>query len=250
MLAAERRQMIIDIANKDKRVLVSELSHKFQVTEETIRRDLEKLEKEGVLTRTYGGAIMNRHSNEDLPFYTRHATNLHIKQEIAQKALSYIHNGDTLMMDPSTSSIELLKILNMRQGLTVITSSIILQEFAASGHQIISTGGTLRAPSMSLVGTVAHETARKYHVDKFIMSCKALSLDHGIMDSNEAECELKRKMIQQAEQVILLADHTKFDRTAFVHLSHFDNIDVVITDQEPSDPWKQLFQEHEIELIY
>ncbi|MCM3782679.1 DeoR/GlpR family DNA-binding transcription regulator [Neobacillus mesonae] len=251
MLAAERRQYIIDIAQNDKRVLVSELSQKFEVTEETIRRDLEKLEKEGILTRTYGGAILNKHSNEDLPFVTRHATNLEIKQKIARKALGFIHDGDTLMMDPSSSSLALIKMLGSRSGLTIITNSAIaMHEVASSGHQLISTGGTLRTQSMSLTGTVAQDTVRKYHVDKFVLSCKALSLNKGIMDSNEPESELKRTMLQQAAKVILLADHTKFDKTAFIQLASFANIHVLITDREPDAAWVQLLQEQEIELIY
>lgn len=251
MLAAERRQYIMDIAQNDKRVLVSELSQKFNVTEETIRRDLEKLEKEGILTRTYGGAIINKHTNEDLPFVTRQRANLEIKQAIARKALNYIHDGETLMMDPSSSSMELMKLLKHRSHLTIITNSAVsMHELASTGHQMISTGGTLRASSLSLTGTVAQDTVRKYHVDKLILSCKALSLNKGIMDSNEPESELKRTMLQQAAKVILLADHTKFDKTAFVQLASFSNIDMLITDQEPAPEWIQLLQDQEIELVY
>lgn len=101
-----------------------------------------------------------------------------------------------------------------------------------------------------MTGTVAQDTVRKYHVDKLILSCKALSLNKGIMDSNEPESELKRTMLQQAAKVILLADHTKFDKTAFVQLASFSNIDMLITDQEPAPEWIQLLQDQEIELVY
>lgn len=251
MLAAERRQIIINMVQKDKRVLVSELSEKFSVTEETIRRDLEKLEKESIVTRTYGGAIINSHTNEDLPFTTRNATNSEIKQQIASKALQLINDGDTLMIDPSSTSVELMKLLHQRKNLTVITSSIhILHEFLTTGINIISTGGTLRSRSMSLVGTNAEDIIKKYNVDKVILSCKALSLDKGIMDSNEPECELKKAMLRQAEKVLLLADHSKFDKTAFVKLMDFDEVDMLITDQEPEKAWMELLQEKEIEVMF
>lgn len=251
MLAAERRQIIINMVQKDKRVLVSELSQKFNVTEETIRRDLEKLEKEGIVTRTYGGAITNSHTNEDLPFTTRNATNSEIKRQIAAKALNLINDGDTLMIDPSSTSLELMKLLHQRKNITVITSSIhILQELISSGINIISTGGALRARSMSLVGTSAQETVMKYNVDKVILSCKALSLDKGIMDSNEPECELKKTMLQQAGKAILLADHSKFDKTAFVKLMEFEDIDVLITDQEPEQAWMDMLTERSVEVLF
>ncbi|MUG45699.1 DeoR/GlpR family DNA-binding transcription regulator [Paenibacillus woosongensis] len=251
MLAAERRQMMISMVHADKRVLVSELSDKFNVTEETIRRDLEKLEKEGIVTRTYGGAILNSHTNEDLPFTTRNATNSEIKQQIASKALDLIHDGDTLMMDPSSTSYELMKLLHQRKNLTVITSSIhILHEFLNSGIQIISTGGTLRPRSMSLVGTNAEEIVKKYNVDKVVMSCKALFLGKGVMDSNEPECELKKAMLRQASKVLLLADHSKFNKTAFVKLMEFDEIDTLITDREPEPAWMDMLKEKEIEVVF
>lgn len=251
MLAAERRQIMISMVHADKRVLVSELSDKFNVTEETIRRDLEKLEKEGIVTRTYGGAILNSHTNEDLPFTTRNATNSEIKQQIAAKALDLIHDGDTLMMDPSSTSFELMKLLHQRKNLTVITSSIhILHEFLNSGIQIISTGGTLRPRSMSLVGTNAEEIVKKYNVDKVIMSCKALFLGKGVMDSNEPECELKKAMLRQAGKVLLLADHSKFNKTAFVKLMEFDDIDALITDREPEPAWMDMLKEKEIEVVF
>lgn len=251
MLAAERRQMMISMVHADKRVLVSELSDKFNVTEETIRRDLEKLEKEGIVTRTYGGAILNSHTNEDLPFTTRNATNSEIKQQIASKALDLIHDGDTLMMDPSSTSYELMKLLHQRKNLTVITSSIhILHEFLNSGIQIISTGGTLRPRSMSLVGTNAEEIVKKYNVDKVVMSCKALFLGKGVMDSNEPECELKKAMLRQASKVLLLADHSKFNKTAFVKLMEFDEIDALITDREPEPAWMDMLKEKEIEVVF
>lgn len=239
------------MVHMDKRVLVSELSDKFNVTEETIRRDLEKLEKEGIVTRTYGGAILNSHTNEDLPFTTRNATNSESKQQIASKALNLINDGDTLMIDPSSTSLELMKLLHQRKNLTIITSSIhILHEFLNTGMQIISTGGTLRPRSMSLVGTNAEDIVKKYNVDKVVLSCKALALGKGIMDSNEAECELKKAMLRQASKVLLLADHTKFDRTAFVKLMDFEDVDVLITDREPEAPWLDMLKEKDIEVLY
>lgn len=251
MLAAERRKRIIDLVHQDKRVLVSDLSRMFEVTEETIRRDLEKLEKDGILSRTYGGAMLNRHTNEDLPFVTRGAINTDIKRNIALKALELINDGDTLMVDPSSTSFEFLKLLGNKNNLTVITNSInILHEFASSGLNIISSGGSLRHRSLSLVGPVAHDTIQRYNVDIAVISCKGLDMERGITDSNEPECELKKYMLRQAEKVVLLADHTKFDKTAFTQLVQLNRIDVLITDRKPSDAWLKLLDEQNVEVLY
>lgn len=251
MLAAERKQKIIDLLHQDKRVLVSELSRMFEVTEETIRRDLEKLEKEGIATRSYGGAMLNRHTNEDLPYTTRNTINVEIKRDIALKAVDLVNDGDTLMIDPSSTCFEFLKTLTeLVMTVTLFFECSVLNEFASSNLNIISTGGSLRARSLSLVGPAAQETVQKYNVDTAIISCKGMSPDKGISDSNEPECELKKHMLRHADKVILLADHTKFDKNAFVKLADWEQIDYLITDERPSDAWLQLLQGKNIEVLY
>jgi DeoR/GlpR family transcriptional regulator of sugar metabolism len=247
MLAIERRQRIIELIQQDKKVHVSNLSQLFQVTEETVRRDLEKLENDGLLTRTYGGAILNQSTLEDLPFQTRTSMNHEIKQNISLKAADLINDHDTIMVDASTTCLELIQTLQGKNGLTIITNSIkIPYDFINSHFNIISTGGTLRAHSLALVGSVA----QNYFVNMAIMSCNSLSLDKGIMESNEPESELKRRMIKQADIVILLVDHTKFNKTGFIKLFDFDNVDYIITDCQPDADWLAIFEKHNIKVIY
>lgn len=252
MLGIERRQEIAEIINKDRKVYVSKLSELFDVTEETIRRDLEKLENEGILTRTYGGAITNQHTIEDLSFPTRTTMNLEHKQIIAEKAADLINDSDTIMIDASTTCLELMqKLKKSKKDLTVITNSVkIPNDFIGSNFNIISTGGSLRAHSYALIGPVAQNTIKNYYVDITVMSCKSLSLDKGIMESNEPEAEIKKKMIQQAEKAVLLVDHTKFNKTAFVKLFDFADFDYIVTDREPAEAWMDLFKKHNIQVIY
>jgi len=251
MLAVERRLKIIDLVHQDKRVVVSELSRMFDVTEETIRRDLEKLEQDGIVSRTYGGAVLNRHTNEDLPFQTRYAINADIKRQMARLAAELIQDGDTLMVDPSSTALELVRMLSTKSGLTVITNSVqILHEFSGSGMTVISTGGSLRPRSLSLVGPVAHDTLLRYHVDKAVISCKGLDLVNGLTESNEPECELKRHMLRQASSVLVLADYMKFDKTAFCKLAEPEQIDTLITSRKPSEEWLKLAADKGIELLY
>ncbi|MFB6469073.1 DeoR/GlpR family DNA-binding transcription regulator [Cytobacillus sp. Hz8] len=251
MLPIERRQRVIEIIQIDKRVLVSDLSKRFNVTEETIRRDLEKLEKEGLVTRTYGGAIINQHTNEDLPFVARSDQNLQTKQEIAQKALNYISDHDSLFVDSSSTCYELVKLLTEKQNITIITNSVkILNEINSDKLRIISTGGILRPHSFSLVGSIPQETVHKYNTDLAIISCKGIDKEKDITDSNEPDSELKKAMIYQAGKTMLLLDHTKFDNIAFVSFMSFKEIDYLVTDQKPTDEWIKYLHDQNVTVIY
>lgn len=252
MLAFERRGRILNILHQDRKVYVSQLSKQFNVTEETIRRDLEKLEKDTLVTRTYGGAILNSPTAEDLSYQMRQTRNLEEKRYIASKLLPLINDEHTLMADPSSTVFECLRtIIPNRRKLTVITnSSTVLQEFSSSYCNIISTGGTLRPESNSLVGSIANDTVKKYIVDVAIFSCKGLSPGLGIMDSNEPESELKKVMLKQANKIVLVVDHTKFDRASFVKLFDFSDIDYIVTDKKPADPWLKLFAQNNVQVIY
>ncbi|WP_462410592.1 DeoR/GlpR family DNA-binding transcription regulator [Neobacillus sp. Marseille-QA0830] len=251
MLGIERRQIITSILQKNKRVLVSDLRNQFHVTEETIRRDLEKLEREGALTRTYGGAVINEHTNVDLPFNERIDLNLTIKQVISQKAIHYIGDNDSLFVDSSSTCFELIKLLNQKRNVTVITNSVkILNEIPGHATRIVSTGGELVPHSLSLVGSISLETTNKYNPDFAVISCNGLDMKKGIMDSNEPDAELKKLMVKQASKTMLLVDHTKFDNVAFISFLDFQQIDYLVTDLKPSDHWIKFLHQNNITVIY
>ncbi|MDS0525659.1 DeoR/GlpR family DNA-binding transcription regulator [Clostridium sp. SHJSY1] len=252
MLPRERLEIIKEIALKEKKVYVSKLSEKFEVTEETIRRDLEKLELQGIVTRSYGGAILNvEKTNEDVPFYKRSKTNIENKKYIAAKAIEFIKEGTTIVADCSSTVLETLKLIKERKDVTVITNSVeVLQELNQSELNIISTGGGLKPRSLSLQGPITQNTIRKYNVDIAFVSCKGMDFEKGILDSNEAEAEIKRAMIKQSNKVILLVDHTKYDKTSFVKLFDYEDIDYIITDGEPKEEWMNLLRSNNIEIIY
>lgn len=252
MLPRERLEIIKQIALKEKKVYVSKLSERFDVTEETIRRDLEKLESQGLVTRSYGGAILNvEKTNEDIPFYKRSKINIESKQYIAAKAIEFIKEGNTIVADCSSTSLEVLKLIRNRNDVTVITNSVeVLQELNQSELNIISTGGGVKQKSLSLQGPITQNTIKKYNVDIALVSCKGMDISKGILDSNEAEAEIKRTMIKQSNKVILLIDHSKYDKTSFVKLFDYESIDYIITDEEPREEWVNLLHSHNIEIIY
>lgn len=252
MLAFERRDAITKKIMQDKKILVSDLSSRFNVSEETIRRDLEKLEKEGILTRTHGGATLNQQMNQDIPYVTRNTLNRDMKQHIAQKVLDIIPDHATLMVDSSSTVYEAIDMMKeVRENLTVITNSLdILYSFLSSDLQLISTGGSLRKHSRSLVGVSAELTLNRYNVDYGIFSCRSLSLSSGVMDSNEPESEIKKKMSNRSAQIILLVDSTKFDTESFINVFSLDELDYLVTDKKPPQVWIDACEEKEITLIY
>ena len=195
------------VAN-DKKVTVSNLSGIFQVTEETIRRDLEKLEDEGFLTRTYGGAVLNTAMlTENIHFYKRASSFYEEKQLIARKALPFIDNKTTMAADSSSTVMELLKLLQDRSDLTLLKLGGKRFMFWPAEIKVVSTGGELNKNTLSLQGRITKEIISRYHVDIMVMSCKGLDINSGALDSNEAEAEIKKTMIRQATEVALLVDH-------------------------------------------
>jgi DeoR/GlpR family transcriptional regulator of sugar metabolism len=162
-----------------------------------------------------------------------------------------LNDGDTLMTDSSTTCLTLLHYLQQKKDITIITNSIsIFSTFLNSPFHIISTGGILRSHAFALVGEPACDTLKKYYVDYAIISCKSLHLKNGIMESNEAESVVKRTMMGQAQKTILLADHTKFNKTAFIKTCDLTAIHCILTDEEPDKEWLEYLQEHQIDIIY
>lgn len=251
MLAIERKNEILATLQKEQRVLVAELSQKYDVTEETIRRDLEKLEKEGFVKKTYGGAVLNNNTNVELPLRIREKTNRKEKQIIAKLVAELVEEGETIMLDSSSTSLMVAKNLKQMKKLTVITNSVeVLIELAGNkGINVISTGGMLRDASLSLVGKTAERTLMNFNVDKAIISCKGIDMEKGITESNENEAEIKNVMRACAKETILAIDNSKFDNVSFVKVPDLKESDSIVTDQEIQDKWTKYFEDKKVKVI-
>ena len=252
MLALERRNLILEKLQAEKRVVVSELSQLYNVSEETIRRDLDKLEKEGLAIKSYGGAVINEDISIDLPFNVRKNQNVSGKQKMAEIVASMVHDGDHIFLDASTTAVFVAKALKERERLTVITNSmeILLELSDVSGWNIISTGGVMKEAYLAFLGSRTEESIRSYFVDKVIFSCKALDKDWGIMESQEAFGSTKKAMMSSGKEKILVIDSTKFDQTAFSVAGKLRDVDIVVTDREPSERWLNYFKKLSIVCKY
>ena len=251
MLPIERRSKIIELLQEDKRVVVGNLSSIFGVTEETIRRDLEKLEKEGIATKTYGGAVLNEDLRLDLPYTVRKRTNTAGKQIIGKAISSLVEDGDHVMLDGSSTALYIAKNLKDKKDLTIITNSIeILLELSdVTGWNILSTGGFLKEGALALVGYQAERMIKSYNVDKAIISCKGIDIDKGITDSNELDAHIKRLMADAATTKILAVDSKKFEKVSFTKIIDVSKIDILVTDHELTDDWKQAISNFDIDVV-
>lgn len=252
MLAIERRNAILAKISLTGKVLVSDLSRDFGVTEETIRRDLEKLDHDGLVTKTYGGAVKNENYNIDLPFHVRQQENIEKKQHIAALIAAMIHDGDYIMLDSSTTALYVVRsILNLKK-ITLITNSIeILIELCnKTDWNIISTGGVLKEGGLSLLGYQAEKMVAGFHADLAICSCKGVSFEMGVTDSNERDSEIKKAFFKACKTKILAADSSKFNKTAFTKICDFSAVDTVVTDCDPGPRWQEHLRETGVALKY
>ena len=252
MLAIERRNEILMKLQAERRVVVSELSQLYDVSEETIRRDLEKLVNEGVAIKSYGGAVINENANLEGPFNIRKNYNVIGKQKIAEQIAAMVKDGESLMLDASSTAVYIAKALKEKKNLTVITNSIeiIVELMDMPEWKVLSTGGLSREGSFALVGPQTDKMLKSYHVDKAVISCKGFDLESGITDSDELHANNKITMLGAAGKKILAVDKSKFDKTAFTAIGALDDITTVVTDEEPDRRWLQAFEEAGIECVY
>ncbi|CAK6473239.1 DeoR/GlpR family DNA-binding transcription regulator [Peribacillus castrilensis] len=249
MLVAQRHQKIVDLVNERSSIRVTELSEIFSVTEETIRRDLEKLEKETKLKRSHGGAVSLQEDDSEIHFSERVITNVNEKKVIAYEAAKRIVEGDRIILDASTTAWYMSKALP-NIPLTVITNStkVVMELSKKEKIEVISTGGRLLSKSLSFVGPIAEKSLTMYHVNKTFLSCKGIHLEEGLSDSNEGQALLKKKMIERSDAVILMVDSSKFGKKAFSLIVPPSEVDEVITDREIDEASRKLLEKRNVKV--
>ncbi len=235
LLAQERQETIIEIINKERAVKVSNLLKIFNVSIETVRRDLEILEKEGRLKRVYGGAVLEKIDGSELTGTDRKTKCIDEKRELAGFATRYVREGQSIALDISTTNLEFARVFKKTvKRLTVLTNSL---EIAAElsdmdKYTIILIGGVMRNDELCIVGDLAEEFISKFHIDTAFMSMSGISLNCGLTDYGMGEVQVKKKMMEVAKQTIILADSSKFDVVSLLNVCSLDKVDMIITDSK------------------
>ena len=252
MFALERQKKILEILGLSGAVSVNRLSTELGVTEETVRRDLEKLESQNFLKRTHGGAVSVDENTYEASLEKRKSTNVEAKQKIAKLAAKQINEGDTIFLDASTTTFFMAKEIKNMRNITVITNSlrVIVELDGCEFIKVISPGGVL-SHNQSFVGTFAENSISKNYVaSKCFFSSKGITFDGGILESNEQECGIKQKMIANSRHKYYLCDKSKIGSVGFVKLVPMEEINFLITDEVPDEEMAAKFEELEIGVIY
>lgn len=246
MRAEDRRQEIMQQLEETGSIKVTELSALFGVSEETIRRDLERLEEDGYLRRTHGGAIRVAQSEEETAFHIRNMRNRLEKQFIGRRAAEMVMPGDVIALDASTTALQLAYRLKDKKDLVIITHAI-KTVMALTGNPdltVICTGGTLHPRTLSFVGPLTENAFGTYNIKKAFISCKGVTLEEGITESTEAQARVKAEIIRGAKEIILLADHDKFGVAALATAASVTAIHKLITDS--ATPEEELAKFHQV----
>ncbi|QGQ98254.1 DeoR/GlpR transcriptional regulator [Paenibacillus psychroresistens] len=249
MLVAERLKRIEHLVNQRGSIRVTELSQLCEVTEETIRKDLDRLESEGRLLRNHGGAVSVKTGQQEIPFFERESENKQQKQNIALEAVRHIQERDTIALDASTTAWYMAKYMPDIH-ITVLTNSIkvALELNQKPNIKVISTGGVLSSNSFSFVGPLAESALSQFHVNKAFVSCKGVHMERGISESNELQALVKQKMIHSADEVYLLSDYSKFGAQAFALVAPWTRIHHVITDDRTDNSYLDRLREMSVKV--
>jgi len=251
VLAIERRQNIMSLIREKKSVRVHELAIKYAMTEETIRRDLDKLDKEGKVKKTYGGAIIENPVSVNPSFIDRLEVNMNQKKAIGMKAAELIEDGETIFIDMSTTSLEVIKAVDPSKQITVITNSLeaIIVLAKKPNVRLITIGGTYDQDNQFMGGAMSHMFIDYYYADKTFFSVKGITIDRDFMDSKEDVAEIKAKMVNNSKEAILVVDASKFEKSAFVRVSNPNSVATIVTDYELDEAWMDYFSSKDIRTV-
>lgn len=232
MLAPRRQELIVRYLQTQGESSIQELIKLLGVSRETVRRDLQALEEQGIIKKIHGGAVLSRVSEE--PSYSiRTISHAREKMRIGQAAFELIEDGDTLFIDSGTTTLQFANLLQPHQHLTIFTNSLtIATSLAERGLPVYVLGGLLRPGEMSLSGAMAQAAAETIHIDKAFIGVGGITPQHGMTDFHLEDVALRRTMIRHAVKAYILADSSKFGVTALASLVPIHEIHAVISDSD------------------
>lgn len=233
MLNEERRRAILEVLNREGRVLVLDLAKRFETSQVTIRKDLEDLHAHGLIHRTHGGALPAREGALEDPTL-REKEKLHRKEKlrIAEAAARLVQEGQVVILDSGTTTTAIARALRHFQNLTIVTNAVnIAAELSGTAVEVILTGGTLRKNSFSLVGPIAEETLHRLNADLLFLGVDGFDVHYGLSTPNLLEAKVNRVMVEVAKRTVAACDSSKFGRRSLSLIAPPQALHQVITDR-------------------
>lgn len=250
MLAIDRHRRILELLQASGSIRTVELASTLGVTDETVRKDFEVLEQRGELIRIHGGVTRPDRTREELPLTERQLIRREEKTQIARLAAARIRPNETIFLDASSTTLTVTQFLP-DVPLTILTNAhnVFTALEGRPNLDLICTGGLFDSRSRSYIGLLAETALRRYNIHRMFFSGNGLHLERGISESNSRQAAFKERVIANAEDVVFLADHTKFDRKAAFFFADLKDVNCVITDSAADAGFIESLREREVEVL-
>jgi DeoR/GlpR family transcriptional regulator of sugar metabolism len=255
MNAVDRQNKIVELVLESGRVEIPAICELFAVSEMTARRDLNELDRKGLLRRVHGGAIANLGRSYEPSFQTRAVKNQSAKTSIGLKAAELIYDGDSIALDVGTTTLEIVSGLRGKRNLTIVTSclqiatKVVDQISLDIDARLILTGGIIRPRELSMVGPIPMQVYQDYHVDKAFIGIGGISLEDGFTEYNIEDTQIKRMLIHNAREKIVVADGAKFGVTTFASVAPLTAVDKIVTDKSAPVQMIEKIRKKGVEVI-
>ena len=251
MNVAERREFVLGLLSRRGEASVAEISTAAGVSEMTVRRDLDALQRDGVLRRVHGGAITAISRSYEPPFSVRATKALDAKRRIACAVAGLIDDGETLILDVGTTVLEVARALRGRRNLTVLTASLRILDLLADERDmtVMATGGLLRHRELSFVGDLAERAFDELLFDSFVMGVGGMTLDAGLTEFNLDDARVKKHAVSSARRCIVAADSSKLGKVAFARIAPIERVDVLVTDGDTNPEMLEAFRSADAEVV-
>lgn len=248
MFKTERIEQILEYVLVHETVSLDELVKVFDVSKNTIRRDVQQLVDREKIIKVYGGVAVNHASLKS--FNERQTRNQQQKKSIARAAANFVEDGDIIYIDSGTTTLEMVEYLQTK-NVTIITNNIdfIFKSYPYQNLNVISTGGVFERKTKSFVSLQNMDLLKSYNINKAFMASAGLSITNGVTHSSPLESEIKQTVVKKSSKLYLLVDHYKFDKYALMTYCDLDEIDYIITDKAPSDLYQEYTKKHDIQLL-
>ena len=232
-------------------VSLEELAKQFDVSINTIRRDVNELLERGRIRKVYGG-VSAKENIKPLPVNIRASKNRDAKHEIGRMAAELVRDGDTIFLDSGSTVVEMIPHLAKKERITIVTHSLTTM-YEASKHpslQVIALGGLYNHSTSSFVGLSTMQTLSDIYASAVFVAATGVSLSHGLTNTTFFEAEIKRHAVNRSSKVILMADHSKFDYSSTITFYDFSKLYAVVTDRKPSEKYMEVIRNNHIRLFY
>lgn len=238
MSSLQRQSQIVEILQAKGRISITEICSLFDVSDMTARRDLNEMDRLGLLRRIHGGAVVNLGRSYEPSYQMRSTKNQSAKVHIGTKAAELIYDGDSVALDVGTTTLEIVKELKGKRNLTIVTNSLQIANMVVDNlslendARLIMTGGVVRPRELSMIGHMSERAYQEFHVDKAFIGIGGISLEDGLTEYNLDDARIKRILFASAREKIIVADASKFGVTTFASVAPLESVDKIVTDAD------------------